>query len=86
MNIEKELFGTLPGGKEVHRYTLKNDKGMEVDIINFGAIITAIRVPDKKHEPGDVVLGFDTLQEYLGDHPYFGATIGRVCNRIANAR
>lgn len=86
MNIEKELFGTLPGGKEVHRYTLKNDKGMEVDIINYGAIITAIRVPDKKHEPGDVVLGFDTLEEYLGDHPYFGAVAGRVCNRIGNAR
>lgn len=86
MNIEKELFGTLPGGKEVHRYTMKNDKGMEVDIINYGAIITAIRVPDKKHEPGDVVLGFDTLEEYLGDHPYFGAVAGRVCNRIGNAR
>jgi len=86
MNIEKELFGTLPGGKEVDRYTLKNDKGMEVDIITYGAIISAIRVPGKNHEPGDVVLGFDTLEEYLGDHPYFGATAGRVCNRIGNAR
>lgn len=86
MIIEKELFGTLPGGKEVYRYTLKNDKGMEVDIISYGAIITAIRVPDKNHEPGDVVLGFDTLEEYLGDHPFFGAAIGRVCNRLGNAR
>ncbi len=86
MNIEKELYGTLPGGKEVDRYTLKNDKGMEVDIITYGAIITAIRIPGKNHEPGDVVLGFDTLEEYLGDHPYFGATAGRVCNRIGNAR
>ena len=86
MNIEKELFGTLPGGKEVDRYTLKNDKGMEVDVITYGAIITAIRVPDKNHKPGDVVLGFDTFEEYLGDHPYFGAMVGRVCNRIGKAR
>ncbi len=86
MNIEKERFGTLPGGKEVHRYTLKNDKGMEVDVITYGAIISAIRIPGKNHEPGDVVLGFDTLEEYLGDHPYFGAVAGRVCNRIGNAR
>ena len=86
MNIEKEIFGTLPGGKEVHRYGLKNNKGMEVDIITYGAIITAIRFPGKNHEPGDVVLGFDSLDEYLGDHPYFGAVAGRVCNRIGNAR
>ncbi len=86
MNIEKELFGTLPGGKEVHRYTLKNDKGMEVDVITYGAIVTAIRIPGKNNEPGDVVLGFDTLEEYLTGHPYFGAVIGRVCNRIGKAR
>lgn len=86
MTVEKEQFGTLPDGKEVYRFTLKNDRGMEVDIISYGAIITAIRVPDKNHEPGDVVLGFDSLEEYLGDHPYFGAAIGRVCNRLGNAR
>ncbi len=86
MNIEKQIFGTLPDGREVYRYTLKNSKGMEVDVINYGAIITAIRVPDRNHEPGDVVLGFDTLEEYLGDHPYFGAMVGRVCNRVGNAR
>jgi len=86
MNIEKQLFGTTPEGKEVFKYTLKNHKGMEVDIISYGAIITAIRVPDKNHEPGDVVLGFDTLEEYLGDHPYFGAVVGRVCNRIGKSR
>ncbi len=86
MTIEKEIFGTLPEGKEVYRYSLKNSRGMEVDIITYGAIISAIRIPGKKHEPGDVVLGFDTLEEYLGDHPYFGAVAGRVCNRIGNAR
>jgi aldose 1-epimerase len=86
MNIEKQLFGLTPEGKEVSKYTLKNHKGMEVDIITYGAIITAIRVPDKQNEPGDVVLGFDTLEEYLGDHPYFGAMVGRVCNRVGKSR
>ncbi len=86
MNIEKQTFGTTPEGKEVFKYTLKNHQGMEVDIINFGAIITAIRVPDRNHNPGDVVLGFDTLEEYLGDHPYFGAMVGRVCNRVGQSR
>jgi len=86
MNIEKQPFGALPDGQDVYRYTLKNHRGMEVDIINYGAIITAIRVPDKDKEPGDVVLGFDTLEEYLGDHPYFGALVGRVCNRVGGSR
>lgn len=86
MNIEKQLFGSTPEGREVYKYTLKNNKGMEVDIITYGGIITAIRVPDSRNEPGDVVLGFDTLEEYLGDHPYFGAMVGRVCNRIGKSR
>jgi aldose 1-epimerase len=86
MNIEKQSFGWTPDGKEVHKYTLLNNQGMEVDIISFGAIITAIRVPDRNREQGDVVLGFDTLEEYLGDHPYFGAMVGRFCNRVGKAR
>jgi aldose 1-epimerase len=59
---------------------------MEVDIITYGATITALRIPDKYNEPGDVVLGFDTLEEYMGDQPYFGALVGRVCNRVGNSR
>ncbi|MCP4312628.1 MAG: galactose mutarotase [Bacteroidetes bacterium] len=86
MNIEKEIFGTLPGGKEVFRYTMKNNRGMEVDVICYGATISSIRLPGRDNEPGDVVLGFDTLEEYLGDHPLFGVCAGRVCNRIGNAR
>ena len=85
MNIEKKSFGRTPEGKEVVKYTLKNNRGMEVDIIGFGAIVTAIRFPDRNREPGDVVLGFDTLEEYLGDHPYMGAMVGRVCNRVGRA-
>ena len=86
MEIKKELFGTMPDGREVEKYTLSNNSGMEVDIINFGAIVTALRVPDSDNNPGDVVLGFDTLEEFLKNPPYFGAMIGRVCNRVGQAR
>lgn len=76
----------MPDGKEAMLYTLSNNVGMEVDITNFGGIVTAIRIPDKNHKPGDVVLGFDSLEGYLADHPYFGAIIGRFGNRIENGR
>lgn len=85
MTIEKEYFGTLPGGDTVHRYIMKNTGGMEVRVIDYGATITNLIVPDRENKPGDVVLGFDDLDGYLGDQPYFGAMIGRVCNRIKNA-
>ena len=72
MEISKQKFGILPDGREVALFTLSNNMGMEVDIANYGGIITAIRIPDKHHEPGDVVLGFDNLEGYLrvqiGDH------------------
>lgn len=85
MEIERATFGVLPDGREVDRYTIRNNRGMEVEVITYGAIITAVRLPGKHREPVDVVLGFDTLEEYLGDHPYFGAMVGRVCNRIGRA-
>jgi aldose 1-epimerase len=86
METEKRRFGQLSDGREVSIFNLRNDAGMEVDITNYGGIITAIRIPDRNKVPGDVVLGFETLEEYLGEHPYFGAIIGRSANRIANGR
>lgn len=85
MIIEKEHMGTLPGGKEVHRYILRNEGGMEVRVMDYGAVITDLIVPDRDRKPGNVVLGFDRLEGYLGDQPYFGAICGRVCNRIGGA-
>jgi aldose 1-epimerase len=82
MEISKKSFGTLTDGREVTLFTLNNSKGMEVDIMNFGGIVTSIRIPDKNKTPGDVVLGFDNLEDYQGEHPYFGALIGRFENRI----
>jgi len=78
-------FGTTKDGTAVERYVLTNAHGMEVDIITWGAIVQRIVVPDRKGTPADVVLGFDTIAGYLGEHPYFGAIVGRYGNRIANA-
>ncbi|MCF8226987.1 MAG: galactose mutarotase [Bacteroidales bacterium] len=85
MKIEKHPYGKLPDGKKVFLFTLSNEPGMEVDITNYGGIVTAIRIPDKSKNPGDVVLGFDRLEGYLGEHPYFGAIVGRFANRISRA-
>lgn len=86
MKITKELFGLTNEHKEVHKFTLQNDKDMTVSIIDYGGIVTSILVPDKTGNTGDVVLGFDNLDGYLGDHPYFGAIIGRFANRISGGR
>ncbi|HKK63159.1 MAG TPA: aldose epimerase family protein [Bacteroidales bacterium] len=86
MRIDEKKFGNLPGGEEVKLFTLSNENGMEVDITNYGGIIRSIRIPDKNRNQGDVVLGFDSLDEYLGEHPYFGAIIGRYANRIKHGR
>jgi len=86
MEITKKKFGTLPDGREAMLFTLDNGCGMEVDITNYGGIVTSIRIPDKHKEPGDIVLGFKTLDNYLGEHPYFGAIVGRYANRITQGR
>jgi aldose 1-epimerase len=78
-------FGTTKDGVAIERYTLKNSHGMEVDVITWGAIVQRIVVPDRTGASSDVALGFDTLEGYLGQHPYFGAIVGRYGNRIANA-
>jgi aldose 1-epimerase len=79
-------FGTLSDGRAVTAYTLRNAGGMEVVAIDYGAIITHVRVPDTAGNFGDVALGFDILDGYLSDPPYFGAIVGRYGNRIAAGR
>ncbi len=85
MSITRIPFGSI-GGKEVFQFTLENKSNMTVKIINFGGIITSLLVPDKTGKVDDVVLGFNNLADYLTDHPYFGALIGRFGNRIAKGR
>lgn len=82
--ITKQLFGTLPDGREVYLYTLQNRNGMQVKILDYGCIIQSIIVPDKNGRFSDVALGFDSLQGYLENNLYFGCIVGRYANRIAN--
>ncbi|CAB0031428.1 unnamed protein product [Trichogramma brassicae] len=84
--ISVEPWGTL-NGKQVTKFTLKNGNKQEVDVISYGATITSIRTPDKTGKVEDVVCGFDNIEGYLRkDNPYFGATVGRVANRIGGGR
>ncbi|MGC2447162.1 MAG: aldose epimerase family protein [Candidatus Sulfotelmatobacter sp.] len=81
--VEQERFG-VRDGRPVILYTLKNSHGMEVRAMNYGGIIQAIRVPDRKGNFADIVLGHDTAEGYMPNPPYIGAIVGRYANRIAN--
>jgi aldose 1-epimerase len=81
--IAKEPFGTTPDGQAVDLYTLRNHNGVEARIMTYGGIIVSLKVPDKSGQLGDVVLGYDNLDSYVKNSPYFGALIGRYGNRIA---
>src|SRR5688572_8151209 len=84
--LEINYYGMI-GEDSVFEYRLTNINGIVVKIINYGATVTQILVPDKKGELGDVVLGFDSLSGYLqSNNPYFGCVVGRYANRIANAK
>lgn len=85
-SIKQRVFGLTPQGQEVIEYTLANKHGSLAKVINFGGVITELHVPDRNGKLSDVVLGFETLEPYLEKSPFFGALIGRVGNRIANAQ
>lgn len=82
VNIREESFGILKDGREVSLFTLTNPNGIEIGIINYGGIITSIRVPDRNGKKENIVLGYDELQKYVEKDPYFGAIVGRYANRI----
>ena len=84
--IKPEAFHWTIDGSQVDLYTLKNSNGLEATITNYGGIVVSLKVPDKNGKLGDVVLGYDTLNDYIGNTPYFGALIGRYGNRIAKGR
>jgi aldose 1-epimerase len=84
--VTRQPFGKTPDGTEAEIFTLKNSNGIEVRVTNYGGIITSIATPDRHGEFADIVLGFDTLSEYLAPHPYFGSVVGRYANRIADGR
>ncbi len=82
-DADKAAFGKTPDGKAVSVYTLKNDAGMVVKIIDYGAIVTELWAPDREGRMDDIVLGYDNLEDYIAVTPYFGAIVGRYGNRIA---
>jgi aldose 1-epimerase len=84
--VEKQPFGKTADGTPVDLYTLTNSKGVRVAITNYGGIVVSLFTPDRNGNSGDIVLGFERLEDYLKGHPYFGAIIGRYGNRIAKGR
>lgn len=84
--LYKSDFKSVIQGKPIELFALKNKKGMEVCITNFGGRVVSIMVPDKNGRPTDVVLGYDNLDEYLASSGNYGAFIGRYGNRIGGAK
>lgn len=84
--IDQQKFKGTFKDKEVSLFTLKNSKGMVVQLTNFGAKIVSVFVPDRNGEFKDVVQGYETLDEWLNGMPYFGAICGRYANRIAKGK
>ena len=86
MDIRGETFGKTPEGVKIERFDLSNDQGLTASVTNFGAILTSLTVPNRSGRSETVTLGFDTLEGYLADIWFFGATIGRYANRIERGR
>ena len=86
LRVQVEPYGTLQSGETVQQYRMANRHGASVAIIDYGAIITHIIVPDGTGKMADVVLGYDNLQSYVSDGSYFGAVVGRYANRIAKGK
>lgn len=86
MTIQSSPFGTDPSGNEVTRYEITNASGNSVGLMTWGAAVLEVKVPDRDGNLANVNCVFDSLQPYLTKHPYFGSTVGRFANRIANAK
>ncbi|WP_405767564.1 aldose epimerase family protein [Streptomyces sp. NBC_01538] len=84
-NPVKELFGKLPDGTEIHRWSLENG-GTRLRVLSYGGIVQSLEIPDREGRYANVSLGFDSVEEYVASSPYFGALIGRFGNRIAEGR
>jgi aldose 1-epimerase len=85
MSLATQRFGILPDGRPVERYVLRAG-ALEAAVLTYGAVLQSVRAPDAAGDPGEVTLGFDDLDGYLGDVGYIGAVVGRFANRIAQGR
>ena len=86
VSITKSFYGITKDNTKVDLYSFKTENGMQVDIINYGGIITSLKVPDKNGETENIVLGYSKLKDYINENPYFGSIIGRYGNRIAKGK
>ena len=84
--IGQAPFGKTTDGTPVEIYTLRNYNRMEARIMTYGGIVVSLKVPDKNGKLGDVVLGYDNLDDYVKNNPFFGALVGRYGNRIAKGK
>jgi aldose 1-epimerase len=84
--VTQAPFGRLPDGTVIDGYTIRNPRGTTMHVMTYGATITALRTADRQGHFDDIVLGFDSVEGYLDDPPYFGAIVGRYANRIAKGR
>lgn len=80
--IQKSLFGKIDE-QEIFKFTFKNEENTQVSVINYGAIITEIITNDQFNQPSNIVLNYDTLEEYSKNPRYYGALVGRCANRIS---
>jgi aldose 1-epimerase len=86
MNLQQQPYGSITGGGYADLFTLTNDHGVVVKLTNYGGIVTSLQTPDRNGQPGDIVLGYDKLEEYVAHNPFFGCLVGRFGNRIAGAK
>jgi aldose 1-epimerase len=87
ISCQQRVFGTLPNGETIICYTLRNTtSGMVVSVINYGATLTSVQLPDSRGKMHEMTLGFDKFEDYLNHTGYSGATIGRVANSISSGR
>lgn len=86
MSITTSPFGITKDGTEVQLFTCRNKQGLLMKLTNFGATVVSLETPDRDGKLANINLGFSSLDGYLGQHPYFGATVGRYCNRIARGK
>lgn len=86
MPIQRAPFGSTPDGQPVTLFTVSNQRGHSISLIDYGAILVTVNVPDRAGNIANVNLGFPSMSGYLTRHPYFGATVGRFCNRIAHGK
>lgn len=85
-SIEEEVIGKMPDGREVKQFTLSNGRGVQAKVIEYGAILASVEAPDRDGKMAELTHGYDTLEAWLGNKGYFGATVGRFGNRIADGK